>query len=110
VSHTHTHHDASYWSRPHTEPIVLDIGEDVGALILYTPAALHGREIEISLLDPDSPRTHTAILERQIGNRTLFAGVYPALQAGEYRLWGDDPSQPSQVTIVAGAVAEVVWH
>jgi hypothetical protein len=103
------HHNEAFWGRTHTEHVVLDIGGDVGALILYTGQEMRGREIEISRTDRDSPRVHTAILERRVGNRTVYAGVYPELEAGDYRLWGDDPSQPPDVTIVTGSVAEVNW-
>jgi hypothetical protein len=106
VSHTHS---ADYWTRPHPEPVVLDIGDDVGALLLYTPAALHGREIEVSPLGQDTQRTHTAVLERIIGDQTRYVAVYPELRAGCYRIWGDDPNLTSQVTIVGGQVAEVDW-
>jgi hypothetical protein len=106
---SHTHYPADYWTRPHPEPVVLDIGGDVGALLLYTPPALHGREIEVSPLGQDTQRVHTAVLERVIGGRTRYVAVYPELRAGDYRIWGDDPSLESQVTIVGGAVAEVDW-
>ena len=37
--------------------VVMDVGGDIGALILYTPAAMDGREIEISR---DGQRLHVA--------------------------------------------------
>jgi len=40
----------------------------------------------------------------------LFAGVYPELAAGTYRIWTDDPALPDRVTIVGGEVAEVDWR
>ncbi len=41
------------------EDAVLDIGGDIGALILYTDAALNGREIEVSPIDdPDDRPGH----------------------------------------------------
>jgi hypothetical protein len=106
---SHTHYPADFWTRPHPEPVVLDIGDDVGALLLYTPPALHGREIEVSPLGQDVPRVHTAVLERIIAGRPHYVAVYPALQAGRYRIWADDPSVCNQVTITGGAVAEVDW-
>ena len=116
------------------EDAVLDIGGDVGALILYTDADYDEREIEISPVDDLAPanahdhteghdhdhphehehehehRTHTAIHERQAGGQTTYAGIYPQLKAGTYRLWTDDPSLPDRVTIVGGEVAEVDWR
>jgi len=102
-------HDSDYWTRVHTESVVLDIGDDVGALVLYTLPHLHGREIEVSPLGQDSQRVHTAVLERRANGRTLFAAVYAELREGRYRIWGDDARLPSEVTIEAGRVAEVDW-
>jgi hypothetical protein len=116
------------------EDAVLDIGGDIGALILYTDAAYNGREIEVSPMDePDhghghehehddghehdhahghehGHRTHTAIHERRSGGRVTYAGIYVELKAGSYRIWTDDPSLPDRVTIIGGQVAEVDWR
>ncbi len=90
--------------------VVLDIGGDVGALVLYTPDGYRGREIEVSPQGDDGRRTHTGVLERKIGGRTLLAAVFPCLRAGEWRIWTDDPALPSRVRIEGGAVAEVDWR
>jgi len=114
------------------EDAVLDIGGDIGALILYADADYLDREIEISPLDGDEHehthedahepdhghehghehghRTHTAIHERRSGGSITYAGIYPELRAGTYRIWADDPSLPDRVTIVGGEVAEVDWR
>ncbi|HLY12992.1 MAG TPA: hypothetical protein VKR24_01475, partial [Candidatus Limnocylindrales bacterium] len=86
------------------EDAVLDIGGDIGALILYTDAEYDQREIEISPIDagpdhhhahddatehehehehPDGHRTHTAIHVRRTGAGLTYAGIYPELRAGE---------------------------
>jgi len=103
---SHTHHDASYWTRRHTESVVLDIGEDVGALILYTSADHHTHEIEVSPLgaDPGARRVHSAVLERSLNGRTLYAATYPELAAGEYQVWCEGSPR---VTVSAGAVTEL---
>jgi hypothetical protein len=108
------------------EDAVLDIGGDIGALILYTDAAYNGREIEVSPIDePDHRhehddehddehehhhRTHTAIHERRSGGQVTYAGIYVELKAGSYRIWTDDPSLPDRVMIIGGQVAEVDWR
>jgi hypothetical protein len=104
-----THH-AFDWERPHDEQVVLDIGGDVGAMVLYTPPAYRGREIEVSPAGEDGRRVHTAVLERRVAGRTLFAAVYPELRAGDWRIWADDANLPSRVSIVGGVVAEVDWR
>jgi len=108
--HQHHHQPDDFWTRPHDEAVVLDIGGDVGALILYTPPALHGREIEVSPLGQDTARVHSAVLERRVAGRSVFCAVYPELPAGTYRLWGDDPDRPGEVTVLTGRVAEVDWR
>jgi hypothetical protein len=105
-SHSHAHHDASFWTRRHTESVVLDIGDDVGALILYTGPERHTHEIEVSLLEAgaDSRRVHSAVLERSLNGRTWYAATYPELCAGEYQVWCEGAPR---VTVAAGAVAEL---
>ncbi len=99
-----------YVDRVHTEPVVLDIGGDVGALILYAPEGFRGKEIEVSPKGDDARRTHTAVWARRINGRLIFAGVYPALQEGDYTIWWDATTPAGEVTIAGGAVAEVDWR
>ncbi len=103
----HVHHEsASYWTRRHTESVVLDIGDDVGALILYTPGAMHTREIEVCPLGSNgaAERVHSAVLERSVNGRTVYAAVYPSLGEGEYEVCCDGSPR---FTITAGAVTEL---
>jgi len=90
--------------------VVLDIGDDVGALVLYTPPDHAGLEIEVSPAGDDRRRTHTGVLPRRLGGRTFHAAVYPALRAGVWRIWTDDRSLPDRVIIAAGAVTELDWR
>ena len=88
---------------------VLDIGGDAGALILYTDETFVDREIEVSRVGDDR-RVHTAIHRRRMGEKVVYAGVYPDLPAGSYRIWVDEPGLPNQVTIVGGQVTELDWR
>jgi hypothetical protein len=95
-----------YSERIHTEHAVLDIGQDVGALVIYTGKELLGKEIEVSLKGNDTKKIHTAIHERKVNGRTVFAGVFLALVAGDYII----RALPSrEVTITGGHVTEVDW-
>ena len=96
--------------RVHCEDVVLDIGDGFGALILYTTHELSGHEIEVSRLDGDHTRVHTAIHERRVNGQTVFAGVYPDLPEGEYTIWSADPGKPTGFTIVSGQVTEIDWR
>jgi hypothetical protein len=90
---------------------VLDIGGDIGALVLYTSADLEGVEIEVSLTtDVDSPRTHTQVHRRTVGGSTFWAGVYAELPEGDYQVFWDDPSVRRSFAITGGAVTELDWR
>jgi hypothetical protein len=105
VSHGHSHYDASFWTRRHSESVVLDIGDDVGALVLYTPAEFHRREIEVCpVSEPSSPRVHSAVLERSVNGRVLYAATYPELRVGEYEVCCEGTPR---FTIAAGHVTEL---
>jgi hypothetical protein len=96
-----------YVERVHAEPAVLDIGQGVGALAVYTKAELLGQEIEVSLKGNDEKRIHTAIHERKVNGRSIYAGLFLALPEGDYIIW----VHPScEVTITGGQVAEVNWR
>ena len=91
-----------------TQHVVLDIGEGVGALIVYANEALLGREIEVSPKANAARRTHTDVLARSVNGRVVCAAVFAALDAGEYSLWRDVLTD-EDITIEGGCVAEVSW-
>ena len=93
----------------HTQQVVLDIGEDVGALIVYTAATFLNHEIEIGPLEIEWLRTHTEVRERRVGGSSVCAAVFPELPAGAYTLWWSG-AQGEPVTIADGAVGEVDWR
>ena len=94
--------------RIHPESIVLDIGQNIGALILYTSRDLRGREIEVS--KNGTKRVHVEVLERVVNGETVFAAAYPELEEGEYVVWGDDSIPLDRVTVVGGAIATLDWR
>lgn len=93
-----------YVDRVHTEHVVLEIGEDIGALIIYTSEEFRGKEIEVGLKGNDAKRVHTAVWERRVNGWAVFAGIYQSLPAGDYIIW---TNPLSEVTIIGGQVAEV---
>lgn len=103
--HTHHHHEP-YSARAHPEFVVLDIGGDVGALIVHAGARLHGVEIEISRTGEDDRRSHKEVLERSAGGRPSFTAVFEDLREGAYTLWIDDVARARDVEIRGGEVAE----
>jgi hypothetical protein len=99
-----------YAERVHTEHAVLDIGQNIGSLVLYTGEELCGKEIEVSPKGNDAQRTHTAIWERKFNGRSVFAGIFPSLPAGDYTLWKNETEPAGDITISGGQVAEVDWR
>src|SRR5260370_37039058 len=94
-----------YIDRVYTEHVVLDIGEDIGSLVIYTSEKWRGKEIQVSLKGTDPAKlVHTAVWERRFNGRVAYAGVYAALPEGDYIIW-THPSR--EVTIPGGQVAEV---
>jgi hypothetical protein len=99
----------NYAARPHPEYVVLDIGGDLGALIVYTEPAMHGREVEISPGQEDSQRSHKDVLERGERGRVAFTAVFDRLPGGAYTLWVDGVARARGVEVTAGEVTEQDW-
>lgn len=104
-----TPHEA-YSARPHPEYVVLDLGGEVGALIVYTDQEMHGVEVEISQEGDDDTRTHKDVLERTMGTTPAFTAVFDNLTAGRYTLWVGDEARARGVQVTGGVVAELDWR
>ncbi|RKN43353.1 phospholipase [Micromonospora endolithica] len=101
----HSHEHA--YGPSETGSVVLDIGGDTGALIIYTGRDQHGREIEVGRAD--EPRTHSAVRERRVQDGTFHSAVYPELPAGVYTVWWDDTTPAGTVAVTGGVIAEFAW-
>ncbi len=95
--------------RPHPEPVVLDIGGELGALVIYTNRQLLHAEIEISPHDDDWSRSHKDVLERVVDGASVYVAVFDRLPEGTYTIWRDDRPLTRRATIAAGAVTELDW-
>jgi hypothetical protein len=98
-------------------PVVLDIGGDIGALIITMPAELTGAEVEArpiagAALDAYSGGhlAHVAVLARPVGPAVRYLAVFAELQDGEYELYLR-PHQPACLTAVVrgGEVSTALW-
>lgn len=83
--------------------VVLDIGGDVGALILRTSSACFAREIDLIPDNVNVTHVHSAVRERRTAEGSSFAAVYPQLKEGSYRIEGT----AQHVAIVGGRVVDV---
>jgi hypothetical protein len=90
------------------DALVLDIGDDIGALVLYADESCLGFEVDVTPAGaPRSHQIHTMIRRRRATGRDVVAGVYPELAAGPYTVWGFGGTGPiGQVTIVGAQVSE----
>ena len=88
--------------------MLLDIGGDVGAAIVRTPASLVGFEIEIRRCGTAWDGTHVAVRARHLSGSVLHAAVFPALRLGDYevRLRGDVEGPVATLTVEGGRVSE----
>lgn len=85
--------------------VVLDIGGDVGALVLHVPPDMDGREIDLTPDDPEAAHTHSAVRGRHLIHGIWFAAVYPSLKVGVYTVDGS----LQRVEIRGGEVTEVEY-
>jgi hypothetical protein len=102
------HHHHEHRLRP--EPVVLEIGGELGALVVYTDAALLHDEIEISPAADESRRSHKDVLERLAGGRSVHAAVFDRLEQGEYTLWHRGEALTRGVPVLGGEIAELDWR
>jgi hypothetical protein len=98
--------------------VLLDIGGDIGALIVAMPSTLAGEEIEIRRgghhpahdRDAHHYHPHVGVVGRLVGDRTIHSAVFGELREGSYEL-SVRPDGPVQlrVQISGGCVTEAVW-
>jgi hypothetical protein len=104
-------------------PVLLDIGDDVGALVVFAPAELAGQEIEIRPRTPSllassgaelgttsPPPQHVSVLPRDSASSAHYVAVFGAVPAGEYEL-ALRPAGPVQLvlTVPGSQVTEATW-
>jgi hypothetical protein len=109
MSQTHTHKERRAPALPPSRQgtVVLDIGDGVGALVVHTSKAMCGVEIEIAHRGEAAQLVHTEVRERVLPEGSVFAGVFVALDEGEYTLLDADGTGPRDVTVHSGRVTEL---
>jgi hypothetical protein len=103
--------------------VLLDIGGDVGALVVTMPAELDGIEVEIRPADAASEGSaathgpaghvhhpHVAVVARPTPAGVVHSLVFGEVQAGHYRLH-ERPDGPValEVDVTGGEVTQVSW-
>ena len=119
--------------------VMIDIGGDIGALVIMTDESLLLAEIEISPEDASDAshdhghdhghdhdhdhahdhahdhghaptRTHVAVRERRGPGGVRYAAIYPNLRQGSYTVYGLDGTPRDTVEIVGGEVRQLDWR
>jgi hypothetical protein len=107
--HGHSHEN------PHAGQgsVLLDIGGDVGALVVLAPESMVGREVEIA---PEGEpfqavhRPHVAVVHRPVGGRAVASMVFPELRSGRYALAEKGTTDIRLlVTVRGGEVTSTEW-
>jgi hypothetical protein len=101
--------------------VLLDIGDDVGALVVTTPLGMVGLEVEMrpagAGYHPEPDQTgahahwpHVAVVVRPTPAGPLPSLVFGAVPAGRYELYRR-PHGPVELTVdvVGATVTEAVW-
>ena len=93
--------------------VLLDIGEDIGAVVVVTPASMEGVEVEIR---PDIAPTghvhhpHVAVVNRPVEGGQLPSLVFPEVREGTYGLYLKQSAvRDLTVTVAGGEVTSAEW-
>jgi hypothetical protein len=110
--HGHDHGEENPWAGQGA--VLLDIGGDVGALVVEMPAAMTGVEVEIrpigSPVDRGAGHPHVAVVARPVASGVVPSLVYPALVEGSYELYEKGTGDVELTAeVVGGEVTETVW-
>lgn len=98
----HTHEPA-----PRGGPVVMDIGGDVGGLIVRLDDSLEGTELPIEFAEDPQRDIHTGVWRRSLGEETVVVAVYPELREGSYRIHPGNDHAGAQLKITGGQVAHL---
>ncbi len=96
-------------------PVMVDIGGDVGALVVAMPPEMTGAEVEIRPADGRGSsdhvhHPHVAVVVRQTEDGPLPCLVYPSVPQGHYVLVviGDESAR-RDVSVQGGVVTTTAW-
>ena len=86
---------------------VLDIGDDIGALVVYLPENTPTGELEACPEGRPAEHFHTGVHPRPIGGDTVFTAVFPEVIDGSYQVLDDGGIPMALVRVTGGHVAEL---
>jgi hypothetical protein len=86
---------------------VLDIGGEVGAVVVCLAANPPSGELEACPQDRPEARFHTGVHHRPIGDESVWVAVFPEVAEGRYYLLDDNGLPLAGVTVVGGQVEQL---
>lgn len=88
-------------------PPVLDIGGDIGAMVVLMEPAAAGTELHLRSADEPPTFVHTGVWTRPHGTASVTAAVFPELVAGTYWVLDTDGHDVRPVVIGGGELTEI---
>ncbi len=91
--------------------VVVDVGGERGALVVWVPSALDGTELEVRRRGTSWLGEHTAVRPRRLRDGTCFAAMFGSLDAGcyELRVRGTETAPRVEARVAGGTIAEATW-
>ncbi|MGO8876808.1 MAG: hypothetical protein ACLQNG_13715 [Acidimicrobiales bacterium] len=89
--------------------VAIDVGEGIGALVLYADAEREWMEPEIHPVGHAGERQHVWVLERLVSSGSVYAAVFPSLPEGRYGICSPSGESAQEVEITGGTVTEARW-
>ena len=87
--------------------VVLDIGGDSGAVVVYLPAVPRGGELEMRPAGDPTGRFHTGVHLRTVGGARIPVAVFPTVRAGRYELLDDRLAPIASLSVKGGEVTDL---
>ena len=87
--------------------VVLDIGGDTGAVVVYLDAVPRGGELEMRPAGDSAGRFHTGVHARSVAGVTTPVAVFPAVAAGDYEVLDERLAPLAEVAVAGGGVTEL---
>jgi len=106
VSETHAHPGLG-WRESHPPPgpaSLLDIGGDVGAVVVQLPADPPTGELTACRRGDPAAHFHTGVHRREVGDSAAWVAVFPDVTEGDYSLLNDDGVEHTPFSVAGGRV------
>ena len=93
--------------------VLLDIGDDVGAVVVLMPPSMDGVEVEIRssvVTHEGHHHPHVAVVTRPVAGGAVPSLVFPEVREGRYALCLKGSADVvTTVEVVGGEVTTAVW-